>query len=296
MNILILEDEIYLAQKVASKLQEEGYTTTHHVTYRDIDKTAKYDTVLLSTSVQVGDTQDLIKRYKNCIIILLVSYLNDATVTKPIKAGAHDYVLKPFMMDELVRKIKHYVEYKRISYENKCFHNYNNFVFKNSNFDDSIEIPEEFPFLIETNDQKLADQIVQKTSKELKKEIVYISLAQDPKIDPSLYKDKIIYIYDFHALKNTAKDFLVRTLSDYCVIFASLETQDSFEFSKLVVKNEDKLTSHDSILTINDYVKVIILKFESKYPDTELSKKLGISRKSLWEKRKKFGIEKKRAT
>ena len=32
----------------------------------------------------------------------------------------------------------------------------------------------------------------------------------------------------------------------------------------------------------------------SKYPDTELSRRLGISRKSLWEKRKKFGIEKNR--
>ena len=64
---------------------------------------------------------------------------------------------------------------------------------------------------------------------------------------------------------------------------------------KITVKNDEKLSNHDSILTINDYVKVIVLKFQSKYPDTELSKKLGISRKSLWEKRKKFGIEKKRA-
>jgi transcriptional regulator of acetoin/glycerol metabolism len=52
------------------------------------------------------------------------------------------------------------------------------------------------------------------------------------------------------------------------------------------------VTVNDSILTINDYVKMMVLKFQTKYPDTELSKKLGISRKSLWEKRKKFGIEK----
>ena len=36
----------------------------------------------------------------------------------------------------------------------------------------------------------------------------------------------------------------------------------------------------------------MVLSFQDKYPDTELSKRLGISRKSLWEKRKKFGIEK----
>jgi biotin operon repressor len=50
----------------------------------------------------------------------------------------------------------------------------------------------------------------------------------------------------------------------------------------------------NNIMTINDYVKMMVLSYQSKYPDTELSKKLGISRKSLWEKRKKLGIEKKK--
>ena len=34
--------------------------------------------------------------------------------------------------------------------------------------------------------------------------------------------------------------------------------------------------------------------YQAKYPDTELSKKLGISRKSLWEKRKKYDVAKKK--
>jgi DNA-binding response OmpR family regulator len=294
MNILILEDEIYLAQKVASRLQEEGYSTTHHVSYNEIDKTVKYDTILLSTNVQVGDTQNIIKKYKDCIIILLVSYLNDATVTKPIKAGAHDYVLKPFMMDELIRKIKHYVEFKQIKQENSFQKNYINFLFSKTNYDTNIKIPKELPFLIQTNEQNIADMIVQNISKEIKKDIEYISLANEPKIDPIKYKNKIIYIYDFHTLKNTAKDFLLRTLAEYDVIFCSLEEEDNLPFEKVVINNDKKMTITDSILTINDYVKLIVLKFQSKYPDTELSKKLGISRKSLWEKRKKFGIEKQR--
>ena len=292
MNILILEDEIYLAQKVASRLQEDGYTTTHHVNYKDIDKTQSYDAILLSTNVQVGDTQEIIKKYKNSIIILLVSYLNDATVTKPIKAGAYDYVLKPFMMDELIRKIKHYVEFKSLLNKNKCYENYINFMFCNSTISKDIQIPDEFPFLIETNDRQISDKIVQQLASDLKKDIVYISLEQDSKIDPTLHKNKLIYICDFHILKNTAKEFLLRTLIGHDVVFCSLDVQDDFPFKKIVLKNENKSNTHDSLLTINDYVKSMVLKFQSKYPDTELSKKLGISRKSLWEKRKKFGIEK----
>ena len=295
MNILILEDEIYLAQKVASRLQEEGYTTTHHVSYKDIDKTQKYDTILLSTNVQVGDTQEIIKKYKNSIILLLVSYLNDATVTKPIKAGAYDYVLKPFMMDELIRKIKHYVEFKTLLNENRCYKNYVDFIFSTTDIDKNLEVPDEFPFLIETNDKQISDKIVQKTAEILKKEIVYISLEKEPKIEPSLYKNKIIYVCDFHILKNTAKDFLIKSLSEYDVIYSSLDIQENFPYKKIMIKNDNKISSSDSILTINDYVKSMVLKFQSKYPDTELSKKLGISRKSLWEKRKKFGIEKSKS-
>ncbi|EAH7702103.1 hypothetical protein EPD12_06325, partial [Campylobacter upsaliensis] len=37
-----------------------------------------------------------------------------------------------------------------------------------------------------------------------------------------------------------------------------------------------------------------ILSYQNVFADTELSKKLGISRKSLWEKRKKYEISKKK--
>ena len=57
---------------------------------------------------------------------------------------------------------------------------------------------------------------------------------------------------------------------------------------------ENRVFDRGDILSIDDYVKYIILNFQNKFPDTELSKKLGISRKSLWEKRKKYGITKKK--
>lgn len=59
--------------------------------------------------------------------------------------------------------------------------------------------------------------------------------------------------------------------------------------------NDTEKTLHNSeILTIDEYVKYIIHTYQNVFPDTDLSKKLGISRKSLWEKRKKYGIVKKK--
>jgi len=290
MDILILEDDIYLAQKVSSRLQDEGYNSTHHATISDVDSSKTYDTILLSTNIPVGNTEEIIKKYPNAIIILLVSYVSDATVSKPLKAGANDYVLKPFSMDELIRKIKHFEEFNLLKNENRSLTNYMEFLFESTSCD--IKIPNKLPFLIETNDQKIADKIVFESAKKLNKEIKFLSISKDVRVDFSKYADKLIYIYDFHNLKKSLKEILIKNIKDLDVILCSFETEDDKSFEKIVIKNENNITPNDSILTINDYVKMIILKFQSRYPDTELSKKLGISRKSLWEKRKKFGIEK----
>lgn len=290
MNILILEDEIYLAQKVTSRLQEEGFNPTHHVTIKEVDKKKDYNTILLSTNIQVGNTQDVIKKYPNAIIILLVSYINDATVTKPLKAGASDYVAKPFSMDELIRKIKHFREFNALKSKNECLTNYIDFLFHGAIY--TNKIPSNFPFLIETNNQKIADKIVFDMAEKINKKIHFVSLSKTSKIDLSNITNKLIYIYDLHNIKNTLKELLITSLEGKDVILCSFESEQNLPFPKIVIKNDDTIIANDSILTINDYVKMMVLKFQSKYPDTELSKKLGISRKSLWEKRKKFGIEK----
>jgi len=133
MSILIIEDEIYLAQKVSARLQDEGYHTTHLANIKECDFTVCYDTILLSTNL-TGNYEDVIRKHKSSVIILLVTYVSDATVTKPISLGATDYVLKPFMMDELIRKIKHYEEFNKIAQENKCYKNYIDFIFSKTFF------------------------------------------------------------------------------------------------------------------------------------------------------------------
>ncbi len=67
-----------------------------------------------------------------------------------------------------------------------------------------------------------------------------------------------------------------------------------FPYRKIEFNNKSQLIGNSNIMTINDYVKMMVVSYQNKYPDTELSKKLGISRKSLWEKRKKLDIEKKK--
>ncbi|MGB3751155.1 MAG: DNA-binding response regulator [Arcobacteraceae bacterium] len=292
MNILILDEEVYLAQKVAMRLQEEGNNCTHVSNIKEIQFDTQYDAVLLSTNISSSDVHKIIVHFKKSIVILLVSYINDTTVTKPLKDGASDYIVKPFIMDELVRKIYHYDEFKRLKQNNMNLENYISFAF--NNIENENEIPKTLPFAIEVKDQRIADKIVFDVAKKLNKTIKFISLEKQTKINPSEFKEELLYIYDFHYAKKASKDLILNTIADYDVIICSLEEIGEIAYPKITIESSNKLSVVDSILTINDYVKLMVVSFQNKYPDTELSRRLGISRKSLWEKRKKFGIEKNR--
>ena len=120
MRVLIVENEIYLAQSIASKLSDEGYECEIVTSVKDaLNMTGRVDVVLLSTSLNGQNIYPIITKFKNAIIILLISYISNDTVSNPIKAGADDYIQKPFMIEELIRKIKHFKVFKALKILNK---------------------------------------------------------------------------------------------------------------------------------------------------------------------------------
>lgn len=294
MNILIIESEIYLAQKVVSRLLDDGHNCDF-VESPNIDNLTKdYDIVLLSTSLPAPLCKTIIRRYNDSIIILLVSYISDETVTDPINEGAKDYIMKPFIMDELLRKIYHYRECRSLRKELYTLREYLDFQFSTVDTKGVI-LPTSFPILIETNSQITADKLAFELSRKLDCQMKFITLSSEhwqKQVNEKF--NGILYLTEYHTLKKSAKEALIRIIDDKKCILVSMEKENDFPFTKIECEKEDSVLPTNSIMTINDYVKMIVVSHQSKYPDTELSKKLGISRKSLWEKRKKLGIEKKK--
>lgn len=295
MNILIIENEIYLAQKVVSRLLDDGHNCDYIESPNIKNLTKEYDVILLSTSLPSSLCKEIIKRYsQKSIVLLLVSYISDETVTNHIKDGVKDYIMKPFIMDELIRKIYHYIEARDVKRELQTMNEYFNFTMQDIDIN-SETIPSSFPLLIEANSQKYADKIVFEISKKVGLPICFISLFSNNWQDKiSKIKEKaIIYLTNYHTLKRNTKDSLIKYIEDKSCIISTLEKEeDDFPYRKLQI--DKKELEINNIMTINDYVKMIVTHYQNKYPDTELSQKLGISRKSLWEKRKKLDIEKKK--
>lgn len=294
MNILIIENEIYLAQKVVSRLLDDGHNCDFVEAAND-NLTKNYDIILLSTSLPAAMVKKVIKQYTpKSIVILLVSYISDETVTVPIQEGAKDYIMKPFIMDELVRKLYHFKECREMRQELDTMKKYLDFTFQNIETED-INLSHSLPALIETNSQKCTDKIAFDLSFKLNLPIKFISLSSDNWQKELACEDKVLfYLTDYHTLKKNAKENLCNMIQTKDCIISTLEKENEFPYKKIEFLNSDMVTINNNIMTINDYVKLMVLSFQSKYPDTELSKKLGISRKSLWEKRKKLGIEKKK--
>lgn len=296
MKILIVENEIYLAQSIASKLNEIGYTCEIASSIKDAVKDDRYDAVLLSTNISGQNFYPVIEKHKSSIIILMISYISNDTVSNPIKAGANDYIQKPFMIEELMRKLQHLRNFNALKKENVTYKEYVNNLFESSDLE-PINIKTKLPVLLKTNFQKHADAIVFHYSVEKKEPFTFISLTSEnsiEKIAKTPYNE-LIYLVDLQNIKKSEKTKVLNLIEDRRAIISTTDVNETQDVIKEIeISTDNKVFDRGDILSIDDYVKYIIVNFQSKFPDTELSKKLGISRKSLWEKRKKYGITKKK--
>ncbi|SFV69963.1 Possible two-component regulator [hydrothermal vent metagenome] len=295
MKILIIENEVYLAQSIATKLGELGHICEMCTSTKDAIRSNNYDVVLLSTNINGQDFNPVIETFKNSIVILMVSYISNDTVSKPLSAGAKDYILKPFMIEELIRKIDHYQDYEKLKKRNEAYEKYLTHTFANAKHGQDLDAVE-LPLFVSSNFQKYADSFAFEYAQKKNLPLHFITLSDAKAMDEiaSLPQNALLYIIDYQTLKKSDKQLFCELIADKKAIIASNDKIEDVAYPVIEIKNENNVFDKGEILPIEDYVKFIVLNYQDKYPDTELSKKLGISRKSLWEKRKKYDIIKKK--
>jgi len=294
MKIIIIENELYLAQSIASKLGQKNFETEIFSSITDA-MDSKGDIYLLSTTIPGQNPLKFIEKFKDKIIILIVNYINNDTVVKPLEMGAQDYIVKPFKIEELIRKIEHYYEYKKLQQKNDFYISLLESIFKE--VDITINLDKfELPITLYTNYQKVADKVALLFTQKHNTLLKFIDLQDEnwQKEVEALAHNKIAYITRVDKLKKDEREKLFEMLKEKRFILTSLDSSIETPYENITLNSNNKLYDHNNILTINEYVQYIIKKFQYQYPDTELSKKLGISRKSLWEKRRKFELFKKK--
>ncbi|EAI4718944.1 response regulator [Campylobacter jejuni] len=295
MKVLIIENEIYLAQSISIKLSDAGYSCEIINSFDEYNGEKYYDIVLLSTNT--NNFLKAVGQFKYSIIILLISYISTDTVSNPLKLGASDYIQKPFMIEELIRKIKHYQDFRKLSILNKAYQSY-----IKSRLE-TIKIPEynykklKLPLILKSNKQSSADAFVFNYANECDITLSFIDLTSTNSVEKVMKlptENNLLFLSNFQALKAAEKEKLLDFIQNKNVILHTNSNTDDLKINCINLNDNEKNINSNEILTIDEYVKYVIINYQNIFPDTDLSKKLGISRKSLWEKRKKYEISKKK--
>ena len=287
MKILIIESESYLAQSIANKLGALGHECTNAASLATAAGLAEeFEAVLLSTSWSGASFYPLIEKFRRSIIILMVAYVDSETVLNPVKAGATDYIQKPFMIEELIKKIEHYAQFRSLKSQNEAYEA----LLKEASL--SCEIPHtrlaqiKFPLLLR-GDAAARAAAVFKIALALKSRLKILS-AQSPEL---LERGaEIFYALDFDSLSGAQKEKFLSKTKSMRVIAGSIGAQKGFNDEITLGSSKER----SEILSIEEYVKLTIVAHQDEYFDSDLAAALGISRKSLWEKRKKYGIARKK--
>ena len=287
MKILIIESESYLAQSIANKLGALGHECTNAASLAAAAALAEeFEAVLLSTSWSGASFYPLIEKFRRSIIILMVAYVDSETVLNPVKAGATDYIQKPFMIEELIKKIEHYAQFRSLKSQNEAYEA----LLKEISL--SCEIPHmrlaqiKFPLLLR-GDAAARAAAVFKIALALKSRLKILS-AQSP--EPLERGAEIFYAPDFDSLSGAQKEKFLSKTKSMRLIAGSIGAQKGFNDEITLGSSKER----SEILSIEEYVKLTIVAHQDEYFDSDLAAALGISRKSLWEKRKKYGIARKK--
>ena len=113
MRILIIEDEVTLNKMLAEGLKEYGYQSDVVETLKDGEyylDIRNYDLVLMDWMLPDGNSIDIIgdikaKTPKTVVVILSARDDNESEI-EALKAGADDYIRKPFDFDVLVARLE----------------------------------------------------------------------------------------------------------------------------------------------------------------------------------------------
>lgn len=111
-RILLVEDELSIARFIELELQHEGFDVVHFSNGRDgLDsvKKEKFDVILLDVMLPEINGIEVCRRirgFSNVPILLITA--RDAVLDRVagLDAGADDYIIKPFAIEELLARIR----------------------------------------------------------------------------------------------------------------------------------------------------------------------------------------------
>lgn len=301
LKTIIIEKEHYLAQNIAIGVGGESLIFEDAI----LANTQNFADILIITS-ETKDAKFLLEKFAKSVKILLISYENGDD-TAQLKAMCDDFIYKPFAMGDLLRKIARGVEFRKLklsALSNKIFINQRiNFklfseMTSQTNAQISAQIKAKTGVIITTNNLSLSANFAYFLAASLNMGLNFLNSLEFDSDENSLGSDVLSLFFNFDALNLQKKSLILSFAKLHPIIILSTDFNSNFSEifdSSILMKklefSQSEIAMSD-IISIENHIKFTAQKYENLLSETQIAAALGISRKSLWQKRKQFGIKK----
>jgi DNA-binding NtrC family response regulator len=125
-NVLVVDDEPLIRATLAEYLTGEGFTVTACASGEEALAEAgrhPYDVALCDVQLPGIDGIEVLERLlkvsPETFVLLITAYGTVESAVEAFQRGAHDYLMKPILLDEVAGKVRRLLAYRDLSLENQ---------------------------------------------------------------------------------------------------------------------------------------------------------------------------------
>jgi DNA-binding NtrC family response regulator len=125
-NVLIVDDEPLIRESLGEFLTQERFAVASCGSGEEALSLARrtcFDVALCDVQLPGLDGLELLDRLHKVspttLVLLITAYGSTESAVAAFRRGAHDYLMKPIMLDEVLAKIRRLLEYRALSLENQ---------------------------------------------------------------------------------------------------------------------------------------------------------------------------------
>jgi two-component system response regulator PilR (NtrC family) len=123
-RLLVADDEAAIRESLSEVLREEGYEVTEAV-----DGSAaiaalqarEFDLVIADLRMPGADGIEVLRRTREwapqTLVILVTAYATLETAVEALRQGAHDYIIKPLIFEDVLGKVRRLLDFKQLAWE-----------------------------------------------------------------------------------------------------------------------------------------------------------------------------------
>ena len=219
---------------------------------------------------------------------------SEKNMDKMVVSSARIYI------DELISPVTEWKDFSKIfnGLQKEVMFYKNYFEFVEGILNTPFPFTYNLPFIIRSNSQRSADIYAMRYARLKNIHFNFLSLKDvdwRSVLNLNNSVNDIIYLTGLEQIKKSERMELISKLHKQNILFSFI-SQEEIPFSNIadISTAQNCMDIVGEVMPIREYEKMVITKYEGLYSDIELAKELGISRKSLWEKRKRYGIIKQR--